>query len=93
MTDKPKEFAKLYDTELGQILVKLDTDDECKVEVRFWFYPPGLGVCSVAMTAKDDSDSAWDWGESTFANVTEEKATKFVQETIEKLAGFTGEES
>ena len=37
-------FAKLYETEVGQILVKIDEDD-CVPECRIFFQPEGFGVC------------------------------------------------
>ncbi|HEP9000241.1 TPA: hypothetical protein VDU89_006973, partial [Pseudomonas aeruginosa] len=41
-------FAKLFEFEdLGQVLVMLDRGDDGP-EVRLYFKPDGLGVCSVA---------------------------------------------
>ncbi len=43
-----KQFAKLFEFEgLGQVLVMLDRGDDGP-EVRLYFKPDGLGVCSVA---------------------------------------------
>lgn len=56
-------FAKLFDHEkYGQLLVKLDTDNEGDPEVRTYFKPKGLGVCSVAAGFKDD-DEGWELAE------------------------------
>ncbi|WP_426427357.1 hypothetical protein [Pseudomonas palmensis] len=48
------QFAKLFEfTDIGQVLVKLDDGDDGP-EVRTYFVPDGLGVCSIAMTFKPD---------------------------------------
>lgn len=53
-------FAKLFDTEQGQILVKLDDAEDGEPEVRFYVQPAGMGVCSLAITfpGKDGFSSA-----------------------------------
>lgn len=61
-------FAKLFETEEhGQILVKMDTaEDASGPEVREYFEPEGLGVCSVAFSWSDeDEDTQWEKAEST----------------------------
>lgn len=69
-------FAKLYGTDNDQILVKLD-EGESGPEVRFYFQPEGMGVCSVA-TGFADTDAGWDKAEEAFKNMTEETARKLV---------------
>ena len=52
-------FAKIFDTEIGQILVKKsDENDEGFPEVRFYFdmYSCDLGVCELACVNKADSE-------------------------------------
>lgn len=71
-------FAKLFETQdHGQILIKLDAGDDGP-EVRFYFQPKGLGVCSVVVTAKD-TEKGWDAMESAFTQQTEETASKVVR--------------
>ena len=77
-------FAKLYETQLGQILVKID-DSDSGPAVRFFFEPEGLGVCSVALQFSD-SDCGWSDAESAFDRVTEEQALLVVSEVIGKLS-------
>lgn len=74
-------FAKLYETEdHGQILVKMDSGDDGP-EIRFFFQPDNLGVCSVAIGYEDD-DSGWDKAEEAFNNVVDEYfSVKLVSET------------
>ena len=80
-------FAKLYETtEVGQVLVMLDSsNDEAVPEVKFYFEPPELGVCSVGLKF-EDSDSGWDKAEKCFSDIDEEKAINVVREPINKIA-------
>ena len=76
-------FAKLYETEVGQILVKIDEDD-CVPECRIFFQPEGFGVCSTALTWKDLSeDEQWDNVDKTFNGLGEEECVKIVKKLIE----------
>jgi uncharacterized protein YrzB (UPF0473 family) len=71
-------FAKIFETkEHGQILVKIDTDEESNPEVRFYFEPEGLGVCSMAIS-NEDSDEGWKIIEKVFDKFDEEAAIKAV---------------
>lgn len=72
-------FAKLYETPIGQILVKLDEDSDGNPEVRFYFQPEGLGVCSFSL-GYDDDDEGWQFAENAFSEMTEEKAFRYVDE-------------
>lgn len=70
-------FAKLFDTEEhGQILAKVDSGEDGP-EVRFYFKPENLGVCSLAISAKDNEDG-WKFIDETFEKITVESATKMV---------------
>ena len=77
-------FAKLYETEIGQILVKQDTGEESQPEVRFFFEPKHLGVCSAALHFEDD-DNGWDKAGKIFEKVDEEQAISFVKGFMEQL--------
>ena len=74
-------FAKLYETNIGQILVKTDTNEDGCPEVRIYFEPDGFGVCSQAVTFTDD-DSGWDNRQKYFDLVGEEEAVKVVGEIL-----------
>ncbi len=85
-------FAKLYWDGDKQILVMLDEGDEGP-EVRFFFKPPGLGVCSSALIfTDDDAGNAWEKAEAAFANVDEQQATALVNNIKNKLAGHFGKD-
>ena len=60
-------FAKLYGTDADQVLVKLDAGENGNPEVRTYFKPDGLGVCSIAAEREDDSGASWDKAEKMFA--------------------------
>ena len=78
-------FAKLYDTELGQILVKQDDGDN-GAEVRLYFTPKGLGVCSISFDWQDDdSETQWKKADSVFEKATKEFAIKAVKGVIDQF--------
>ena len=52
-------FAKLFEREGNQILVKMDQRENGNPEIRVFFEPEGYGVCSYAMAFIDDSDRSW----------------------------------
>ena len=78
-------FAKLYETkELGQILVKLDQNEESLPEIRYFFEPENLGVCSMAISFKD-SETAWDNAEKVFDLMNEGKAIEAVRKVLDEM--------
>jgi hypothetical protein len=77
-------FAKLYETEVGQILVKMDSNEEYAPEVRFYFEPQGLGVCSLATSFKDNAEG-WDNQEKYFNEMSKEQATSIVKATLKTI--------
>lgn len=77
-------FAKLYETNIGQILVKMDASEEQKPEIRFFFEPEGLGVCSTAM-GFPDTEEGWDNQLILFNSVDEDQAIAIANGVIEQL--------
>lgn len=77
-------FARLYDTDVGQVLVKLDEGDGGP-EVRYFFRPPGLGVCSLAIEFSDD-DAGWNKAEAWFESVDQPGATSVAVRAINELS-------
>lgn len=70
------DFCKLFEhAEYGQILVKIDKDEDEMPEVRFYAQPKGLGVCSVAVSFTDD-DEGWSSADELFAKVDKDRAIK-----------------
>lgn len=82
-------FAKLFNTDLGQILIKIDDGGEGP-EVRYFFEPSGLGVCSVALEFTDDDEGkAWDKAEHAFNNTDESVAISMVKRVIPEIQAIT----
>lgn len=79
-------FAKLYGNDDNQVLVKLDQGEDGP-EVRFYFKPDGLGVCSVA-SEFEDTDEGWDAAESAFEKVNEEMAISTVGKMKAEFVGM-----
>ena len=78
-------FAKLYETKVGQILVKVDSDDN-GAEVRLFFEPKGLGVCSVSYNWPElPEDEQWDMADETFESMSEDLAIKVVSSILDNL--------
>jgi hypothetical protein len=76
-----KHFAKLYETERGQIVAIRQANDEGYPEIRFFFRTslPGLGVCSMAIGFKryknggdEDLDGAYEKADEVFGALTED---------------------
>ena len=79
-------FAKLFNKKDKQVLVKIDTDsNEGYPEVRYFFEPDDMGVCSVAVGFGSDSDGAWDAALKLFNDVDEKKAFDVVAKTVAEL--------
>ena len=71
-------FAKIFDTEEhGQILVKKDSDTAGDPEIRTFFIPEELGVCSVAL-GFPDTEAGWSSLDKAFESVDEKWAAKHV---------------
>lgn len=83
-------FAKLYQTEeTGQVLIKIDNGDKGP-EVRFYFVPEGLGVCSMALEFKDDNKGdAWDKADAFFEKIDEELAIQMARGMMQEIAAAT----
>lgn len=82
-------FAKLFDRPLyGQVLVKIDQNDEGAPEVRFYVRPPAVGVCTFALTF-DDSDDGQAEAEEMFSKITEQHADEAAS-SIFQMTGSSG---
>lgn len=87
-----KKFAKLFESEKhGQLVVIKQTDDDGSPEIRLFVLPDGLGVCSVAVGFKDDSEQSCDACEEIFEQFDMEAAESVAEATIARLAkSFSG---
>ena len=83
-------FAKLYETEEdGQVLVKVQEGEEGP-EVRYYFVPEGLGVCSMALEFKDDKKgTAWEKADAYFDKIDEESAIQMAKSMMLEIGKIT----
>lgn len=79
-------FAKLYTTKVGQVLIKMDTGETHEPEVRFYFEPENLGVCSIAYKFKD-TEHGWKDCQKLFHDSNELQAEGIAIDAIEKANG------
>jgi len=86
-----KPFAKLYETERGQVLVMRQSSDEGP-EIAFHFYPgvDGLGLCQfrIGYTDDDDGESKAD---TAFEEITQERAVSMVREAMGGIESMFGD--
>lgn len=83
------DFAKLFHFEdIGQVLVKLDDGDEGP-EVRIYFHPENLGICSTAFNfEEDEKGTEWEKAEKAFELVDEKTAEGVVLELLKVTPKF-----
>lgn len=75
-------FAKLFDSHLGQILVKVDSNpDDGHPEVRFYCEPKNFGVSSIAVGFGDDEDG-WRVAELFFDGVDLSLAEEYAEAVL-----------
>lgn len=89
-------FAKLFQfDDIGQVLVKRDTNDNHEPEVRLYFEPEGFGVCSTAFTFEEgDGENMAVKAERAFDLVDEERAHSIITgvlKTVPKVLKDEGE--
>lgn len=79
------DFAKLFGTGDDQIVILIKANDETSnPEVRLFFQPKALGVCSVAIGFKD-TDKGWDLAEEAFEKMDETAARKITLKALTDL--------
>ena len=81
------KFAKLYETEVGQILVTIDSDADGEPCVSYQFTPENLGVCRVGIGFKDTAEG-WDSADKHFSSVNEESALETVTAALKTTFKF-----
>ncbi|MEM8550712.1 MAG: hypothetical protein AAGF10_07970, partial [Verrucomicrobiota bacterium] len=68
------KFAKIFESPTyGQILLKLDVDDEGKHELRYYCHPDNAGVCSFAL-GFDDTDEGHEKARLGFDRIKQQDA-------------------
>ena len=86
-----KPFAKLYETERGQVLVMRQAGDEGP-EIAFHFYPgvDGLGLCQFKIGYRDDEDGE-SKADAVFDEITQERAVSMVRKAMSGIESTFGE--
>ena len=82
-----EDFCKIFKyDDIGQVLIKVDGDEDNVPEVRFWFDAgiKGLGITSTAIGFEDSSEG-WDNADKYFALLTEEKTKTAIDKTIKEI--------
>ena len=79
-----ERFAKLFeDDSCGQILVMLDSN--YGPEIKIFFKPKGLGVCSLKMSGYTDDDEGWEIAEKSFEKMDSKEMIELVKETMKQI--------
>lgn len=89
------QFAKLFERDGVQVLVKKDSvpDEDAGAEIRFYFKPDELGVCSVSISFPD-TDEGWDAADMAFDRVDEDIAFDAIKDAMKMANELTkGEEA
>lgn len=87
----PNQFAKLYNTPKGQILVMLDVEkDGDRPQVSFSVQPDHLGICSVAVTF-EENEAGWKDAETYFGSVDETMAINKTDDLFKLLKDMGAE--
>jgi hypothetical protein len=82
-------FAKLFETDDNQVLVKIDSGEDGNPEIRFYCEPEGFGICSAAVSFKDDSYKSWNSAKRLFDSIDAAKAQCMGEKIREEIAGIT----
>ena len=78
-------FAKIFETEVGQILIKKDMGDKGP-EVKLYYEPPNLGVCEIAFNWESEPEKkAWENADEVFDKLNEEMAVNTVKTITNRL--------
>lgn len=73
-------FSKTFETDKGQIVIlKKDSEDDDGEEIRVYFKPMGLGVCSIALGYPDGSLDVCD---KYFESIDKKIALELIQPLV-----------
>lgn len=81
------QFAKIFETDLGQVLVTLDDSVDDGPMVRFTVQPEGFGLCHTALTFFDP-DEGHKSARHAFDTVTEQVAIQVRDEIFRSCAQY-----
>jgi hypothetical protein len=78
----------MFGPDEDQVVVLLDDDDKGNPIVRYYFQPPGLGVCSVGIAF---SHNDWEQAEHFLKSITEEQAREVTNKAMDAVMGLPEE--
>ena len=82
-----EDFARLFETELGQVVVMLDENKKEKTELKFYFTADNLGTSSVSATMKDNSEKSYNSAKRIMNDCTTESVTEMIKDLLNTLTG------
>lgn len=78
-----EQFAKIFESEKhGQILIKKDINENDYIEIRIYFKPSGLGICSVALEFEEEDSKN---PNLTFKNIDLYECELLIDSALENL--------
>ena len=78
-------FAKLFETDLGQLLIVRDRDDKTsQPEVRLHMQPPELGICSIR-NRYPDNQSGEAAADEFFQSIDQPTATAWARQLLNSI--------
>lgn len=78
-------FAKLYETDIGQILAVKDTTDNGEPVIRFRFDVEGFGACAVSMEFVD-TDTGWEMRNEGFDALDSVKCRDIAENVLSQMS-------
>ena len=82
-------FAKLFGTDADQVLVKIDSGEDGNPEIRFYCEPEGFGICSAAVSFKDDSEKSWNSARGMFDSIDAARAKTMGEKIRAEIEGIS----
>lgn len=83
-----KDFAKLFNTDLGQILVMLEGNEEGEPEIRIIFHHLGAVLkVGVSGFAAKEGEEPWDVAQAKLDAIQEDGVYRVVKDIITRLEG------
>lgn len=81
MIDAPKDFAKIFNTDIGQILVLIDESDDQLPEIKIIFKHDGLKY-ELKIDGFTDDENVWDRVQCHFERLDEKLIYQMVKKVL-----------
>lgn len=82
-----KPFAKLFETDRGQVLVMRRESDDDGPEIAIFFTPNAdcTGLCKIAVSGFGDDEAAEERADAAFEMITEEGAIAMAFKSMDQI--------